>query len=162
MNDFAFLRRARVRGDTPCFGARRDQHRTRRTSCFPQQLPHAAHAVAAGGELRAAKVRVAEFRVGRCPLGPNLGPVDVQLFGHEHRHGSHHALAHFELRQHDGDAVVRADLDPDVRFEEAGGRGRVLVVQARKISADNQRATRGGAHLQEGSSAKSRCHGTPP
>ena len=30
-----------------------------------------------------------------------FAPVDVELFGHEHRHRGHHALAHFELRQHD-------------------------------------------------------------
>ena len=139
VNDFAFFRGAGVFGYAPVFGCGGDEHRSRRAAGFTQQLPHTADAVAARGELSAAEVRIAVLRVGRRPLGFDLVPVDVQLFSHEHRHGRHHALSHFELRQRDRDGVVGADFEPHVWFK--GARRLGCIVQAGNISANNQSAT---------------------
>ena len=127
MNDFAFIGRAGVLGNAPRLRRRLDEHRARGRAGLAQHLPHAAHAVAAGSELLTAEVRVAVFRIGACPLGLDLRPVEVELLGDEHRHRRHHALPHLEHREHDPHGVVGVDLDPDVRLEDAGGLERLAV-----------------------------------
>jgi hypothetical protein len=156
MDDFAFFRRQAVLEDVPGLRGGGDEHRARGRAGLAQDLPHPADAVAAGGQLRAAEIRVAELRIGRRPLVLDPAPVGVELFGEEHRHRRHDALAHLELRQHDRDVVIGANLYPDVRLEEARGSGRaVRSDQIREISTDDQPAARGGADLQKGSSVES-------
>jgi hypothetical protein len=146
VDNFALFRRAGILGNAPGLRGGRDEHRVRRSSGFTQDLPHSADAVAAGGELCAAKVWIAVFGIGRNPFGFDFVPVDVELFGNEHRHGCHHTLPHLELRQFDNDVVVRADFQPDIGLERACCFGSSGLTQTRQIPTDDHRAT-GRAHL---------------
>ena len=160
MDDLALVRRQRVLGNAPGLRRGGDEHRARGRARLAQHLPHAAHAVAAGGELLAAEVRVAVLRVGAGPLGLDLRPVEVELLGDEHRHRRHHALPHLEHRQHDAHGVVGVDLDPDVGLEACRRPLRDRASPIGEIRADHQAAAGGGGGLEEGASRECRwsCH----
>ncbi len=67
-----------------------------------------AHAGAAAGALPAINW------IDRRLPAPDLFPVDLQLLGHQHRHGSHHALPHLRLGDGDRDAVIAIDQEPRI------------------------------------------------
>jgi hypothetical protein len=68
----------------------------------------------------------------------------------------HHALAHFELRQHDADGVVAVHFEPDIRLERASGleRAGASSERRRQVAADHESATGHGRRLQEGASVE--------
>ena len=140
VDDFALLCGARIFLHVPGLSSGGDQHCPRRAPSLPQDPPHAANTVAAGRQLCATEIGITVFGVRRHPLGFDLVPVHIEFFGQEHRHRGHHALAHFQLRQHDGDCVVGADLDPDIWFQSTSRFGCAGFAQAGNIPAHEQRA----------------------
>ena len=110
---------------------------------------YAAHAVAAGGHLRAAHSRVAVAPIGGAHSVRDVLPVDVELLGDEHRHRRHDALPHFELGQHDPHRIVRVDPHPDVRLECARRRRGGRAGTFGHVGANHQTAAGGRADFEE-------------
>ena len=81
--------------------------------------------------------------VGRGEFGTHLGPVAVQLFGHQLSQRGIGTLSHFRARDADDDAVIRVNHDPGIDL----GRDGRLCLRTAKRKPEFQRepsAQRGG------------------
>jgi hypothetical protein len=82
-------------------------------------------------------------------LGLNLGQVDLQLFGDEHRAGREGSLAHFNLGNDDGHSTILADAYEPPGREVLSCGGLIHSREAREGEGDEEPAAKRGAGAQE-------------
>ena len=139
--------------DLPLLRRGGDQHGASGGTDLAHFFVAAGNGIAAAGALHAkARVGIAGG-VGRSRLDDDLGPVGVQLFGHQGGDTGEHALADFCIAADDRDQAVIADAQEVARRELRAG-GDELVIGAggdQRTGHDGQREA--GAGLEQGATA---------
>ena len=93
----------------PGLGCRLAQQLARTGARHAEPFPALAYRLAAARQLAGE-----DSGVERRLLDDHIFPVYIQLFRHNHRHGSLHILADFRIGRHDGDDAVFANLEETV------------------------------------------------
>jgi hypothetical protein len=120
MGDQAVLGAALGGGDAPGIGRRLDQHLPRDGAALAHiEMALADAAAAAGGEAAPGPVAT-QVLARRRILGGDLGPVALQLLGHQLRQAGQGALAHLRARNANDHGVIGLDQDPGVDLRRFG------------------------------------------
>ena len=122
-----FSARQLAGSNLPDLGRGGDQHGFGRGPGLAQAFPFRPGAGAAAGGLHAENSVVVN-RINGSGGDPDLAPIRVKFFGHEHGQRRIDALAHFGMVDDDGDGIVRADAE-----EGVGGKDRVKLWLIRMV-----------------------------
>ena len=146
----AVLRPAARGINFPHFRCCSDQHRSRRGAGFPQSFPLGPGARAAAGHLNPVR-GVVVSRVNRRGFDPDLAPIGVEFFGHEHRERGIDSLAHFAVAGDHRDGIIRADADERVGRKGRGFWLRSLSATAQpgQVNAENEAPASNGDRLEK-------------
>ena len=137
----------------------RDDHVAAGCADLAQRFPVGRRRVAAAGVLRAV-LHLIEIRL----LDADVFPVDVELFGDEHRQVRLHALADVRVLRHQRDDAVRGDRDERGRGQRwIGDRNLREYVHRFEVAGDHHAAAGDGGDAEEIAPRQgSGCHRAPP
>ena len=130
-------------GHVPLCRCRLHQHHARRGAAFAYIFGALADALATAGTKIAPDAIACQVLAGRGVFGTHLGPVCIELFGHQLRQAGERALAHFRAGNADDDGVVRIHHDPGIDF---GGQRRLRDCFAREWNMKRNDQPTGGGH----------------
>ena len=165
IGEFAIACAVRARDDATLFGAagrgidlpalRRgiDQQRARHRPGLAHLAERLERAGRSARALDAERIVRVDLRIRRV-LDAHLRPVAIEFLGDDHRYRGPHALAHLRMLEHDGHAVVAADVHEGIRVHRRRRRrpaflGEQAARAERHEAGDDETAGQAGRGRQE-------------